>query len=80
MPAWPSLLRGQGKAFLGRNALGERIRIDGLSVEVVGILSPEMQGGDGGQPRGLRPVYDHEWSQGYALPRLHLVEVLDSCL
>jgi putative ABC transport system permease protein len=34
------------KLFSGRNALGERIRIDGLSVEVIGILIPKMQGGD----------------------------------
>jgi putative ABC transport system permease protein len=34
------------KLFSGRKALGERIRIDGLSVEVVGILSPKMQAGD----------------------------------
>jgi putative ABC transport system permease protein len=34
------------KLFSGRNALGERIRIDGLSVEVIGIVSPKMQGGD----------------------------------
>ena len=34
------------KLFSGRNALGERIRIDGLSMEVVGILSPKMQAGD----------------------------------
>jgi putative ABC transport system permease protein len=34
------------KLFSGRNTLGERIRIDGLSVEVVGILSPKMQAGD----------------------------------
>ena len=34
------------KLFSGRNALGERIRIDGLSVEVVGILQPKMQAGD----------------------------------
>jgi putative ABC transport system permease protein len=26
--------------------LGERIRVDGLSVEVVGSLSPKMQAGD----------------------------------
>src|ERR1700730_937508 len=36
----------KGKLFSGRNALGERIRIDGLSVEVVGIASPKMQAGD----------------------------------
>jgi putative ABC transport system permease protein len=34
------------KLFSGRNALGERIRINGLSVEVVGIVSPKMQAGD----------------------------------
>jgi putative ABC transport system permease protein len=34
------------KLFSGRNALGERIRINGLSFEVVGILSPKMQAGD----------------------------------
>jgi putative ABC transport system permease protein len=34
------------KLFSGRNALGERIRIDGLSVEVIGIVSPKMQAGD----------------------------------
>jgi putative ABC transport system permease protein len=34
------------KLFSGRNALGERIRIDGLSFEVVGILSTKMQEGD----------------------------------
>ncbi len=34
------------KLFSGLNALGERIRVDGLSVEVIGILGPKMQGGD----------------------------------
>lgn len=34
------------KLFSGRSALGERIRIDGLSVEVIGVLSPKMQAGD----------------------------------
>jgi putative ABC transport system permease protein len=34
------------KLFSGRNALGEPIRIDGLSVEVIGVLSPKMQAGD----------------------------------
>ena len=34
------------KLFSGRNALGERIRIDGLSFEVVGVLSAKMQAGD----------------------------------
>jgi putative ABC transport system permease protein len=34
------------KLFSGRNALGESIRVDGLSFEVVGILSAKMQEGD----------------------------------
>lgn len=34
------------KLFSGRNAIGERIRIDGLSFEVVGILAAKMQEGD----------------------------------
>jgi putative ABC transport system permease protein len=34
------------KLFSGRNALGERIRVDGLSFEVVGILSAKMQEGN----------------------------------
>ena len=34
------------KLFSGRNALGERIRLDGLSFEVVGILSAKMQEGN----------------------------------
>jgi len=33
------------KLFSGRNALGERIRIDGISFEVVGVLTPKMEGG-----------------------------------
>jgi putative ABC transport system permease protein len=31
------------KLFSGRNPLGEHIRIDGISFEVVGVLSPRMQ-------------------------------------
>jgi len=34
------------KLFSGRNALGERIRLDGLSFEVVGILAAKMQEGN----------------------------------
>jgi len=34
------------KLFSGRNALGERVRIDGISFEVIGILEPKMQEGD----------------------------------
>ena len=34
------------KLFSGRNALGEHIRLDGLSFEVIGILSAKMQEGN----------------------------------
>jgi putative ABC transport system permease protein len=34
------------KLFNGRNALGEYIRLDGLSFEVIGILEPKMQSAD----------------------------------
>jgi len=34
------------KLFSGRNALGELIRIEGLSFEVIGVLSPKMQEGN----------------------------------
>jgi putative ABC transport system permease protein len=34
------------KLFSGRIALGERVRVDGISFEVIGILSPKMQQGD----------------------------------
>jgi putative ABC transport system permease protein len=34
------------KLFSGRNALGERIRVNGLSFEVIGILSAKMQEGN----------------------------------
>jgi putative ABC transport system permease protein len=35
------------KLFSGRNAVGEHIRIDGMSFEVIGVYSPKMQAGDG---------------------------------
>jgi len=34
------------KLFSGRNALGEHIRLNGISFEIVGILGPKMQAGD----------------------------------
>ncbi len=34
------------KLFSGRNALGEYIRVDGLSFEVIGVLAAKMQEGD----------------------------------
>jgi putative ABC transport system permease protein len=34
------------KLFSGRNALGERIRVEGLSFEVIGVLTAKMQEGD----------------------------------
>src|SRR5207245_3270042 len=34
------------KLFSGRSALGEHIRVDGLSFEVIGVLSAKMQEGN----------------------------------
>jgi putative ABC transport system permease protein len=34
------------KLFSGRNPLGDHIRIEGISYEVIGVLSPKMQAGD----------------------------------
>lgn len=34
------------KLFSGRNAIGEYIRIDGVSFQVIGVLKPKMQEGD----------------------------------
>ncbi|HEY3929007.1 MAG TPA: ABC transporter permease [Candidatus Koribacter sp.] len=34
------------KLFSGRNAVGERVRIDGISFEVIGVLQPKMQQGN----------------------------------
>ncbi len=34
------------KLFSGRNALHERVRIDGVSFEVIGVLAPKMQAGN----------------------------------
>ncbi len=34
------------KLFSGRSALGEHVRIDGVSFEVIGVLQPKMQQGD----------------------------------
>ena len=36
----------KAKLFSGRNALGERVRVDGLSFEIIGVLSAKMQEGD----------------------------------
>ncbi len=34
------------KLFSGRSALGEHVRLNGISFEVIGVLSPKMQAGD----------------------------------
>jgi putative ABC transport system permease protein len=34
------------KLFSGRSAIGEHIRLNGISFEIVGVLSPKMQAGD----------------------------------
>jgi putative ABC transport system permease protein len=34
------------KLFSGRNPIGERLRVDGISFEVIGVLKAKMQAGD----------------------------------
>jgi putative ABC transport system permease protein len=34
------------KLFSGRSAVGEHVRLNGISFEIVGVLSPKMQAGD----------------------------------
>lgn len=34
------------KLFSGRNAIGERIRVNGISFEVIGVYTPKMEEGD----------------------------------
>ena len=34
------------KLFSGRNAIGEKVRLNGVSFEVIGVLKPKMQEGD----------------------------------
>ena len=38
--------RAKEKLFSGRNALGERVRVNGLSFEVIGVLAAKMQEGN----------------------------------
>ena len=57
------------KLFSGRNALGERIRVDGLSFEVIGVLSAKMQEGNDDINRVIyvpfttRPLSTSVWSR-----------------
>jgi len=41
------------KLFSGRNALHERIRINGISFEVIGVLTPKIQPGDSNINRAI---------------------------
>ena len=67
------------KLFSGRNALGEHIRMDGLSFEVIGVLERQDAGRKRRhQPRRLCPLHHHGRSERYALPGLHLVHLPDS--
>ena len=57
------------KLFSGLNAIGERIRIDGLSFEVVGVLSAKMQEARRRhQSHHLRALHDYERPEGHSLP------------
>ena len=66
------------KLFSGRNALGEHIRVDGLSFEIVGVLAAKMQEGNDDINRvDLCSLQHHERNQEHALPRFHLVHLPD---
>ena len=41
------------RLFSGRNALGERIRINGISFEVIGVVAPKIEGGDNNTNRTI---------------------------
>jgi putative ABC transport system permease protein len=46
------------KLFSGRNALHERIHIDGIAFEVIGVLAPKMQANDDAGDRNInRAIY-----------------------
>ncbi|HEX4424567.1 MAG TPA: ABC transporter permease [Terriglobales bacterium] len=46
------------KLFSGMSALGESIRVDGVSFQVVGVISPRMQEGDSDQNRTVYIPYN----------------------
>jgi putative ABC transport system permease protein len=41
------------RLFSGRNALDERIRINGISFEVIGVVAPKIEGGDNNTNRTI---------------------------
>ncbi len=61
------------KLFSGQYALGQFIRIDGISFQVVGILVAPYAGGRRQcQQADLHSVHHHGRFEGHALPRRHL--------
>ena len=57
------------KLFSGEYALGQHIRIEGISYTVIGVLTPHMQEGDDSVNKTIYiPLQHHERLQGHALP------------
>jgi putative ABC transport system permease protein len=51
------------KLFSGQNALGENLRLDGISYQIVGVLKHQVQNGDGQHQRArLCSLQRHERS------------------
>ena len=61
------------KLFSGFSPLGESIRIDGVSFQVVGVIQPRMQEGDNDQNRTrIHSLQHHECAAGQPLSGWHL--------
>ena len=61
------------KLFSGQLAIGNSIRIDGISFQIIGILKHKVQDGDDNDNRMLIvPFSTYERSEGHALPQRHL--------
>jgi hypothetical protein len=66
------------KLFSGRNALGEHVRVDGLSFEVIGVLKPKCRKATTISIASLRALHHHGRLEEYSLLRFHLVHLSDS--
>ena len=64
------------KLFSGMPAVGESIRVGGVTFQVVGILHPRMQSGDSDNNRVIYIPYNSmDVPAGYAFPGRHLDEL-----
>ncbi len=69
------------KLFSGRNPLGERLRVDGISFEVIGVLKAKMQAGDDNINRVVYiPFTTMSDLKDTHYPRHHLVQLRDQRL